>query len=562
MSDPDSTYRAALRVPDFRRLVVGSGASQMGDWLYNVAFLVYVFDATGSAQWVGLATIGRLVPYVIFSPLGGVIADRYDRMRVMIATDLARAVLMAGLAASAMLDASAPVVIGLAFVATAAGTPNRPAALAALPDIVGETRLAPANALLHMVQDVGVVLGPAVGSLILIVGSAELAFGLNAVTFLVSAIFTAMISVHSRGVKVDAEAPPSALALLVDGLRAARSTPYVVIMTTIIFIGAFTYGAQTVQLLIYADERLGLKADGYGYLLGAMGLGGVLGGALSNRLAARPQVAIPMMLSSILFVGSSLLFAGTSLPVLAVVIGVLSGLGMVISDVVGEVAITRAAGPDVRGRIFGAVDGICVAAMVLGALVAPPTVSLLGLRGSLLVLGGAAVVSSLACYPVLRGLDRLSTAVADALAPRLAAMAEVDVFNGAPQRALEEMAGSATEVDIPAGTAVVREGEEADAFYVIVSGELQVTSAGELGAEPVFLRTLAAGGWFGEIGLLEGIPRTATVTATTDVRVLRIPAESFLSALTAAPTGFGALREGATRRLARTHPSLVEGPTS
>ncbi|HET6625338.1 MAG TPA: MFS transporter [Nocardioidaceae bacterium] len=91
----ETSYRAAWAMPDFRRLVIGSSASQMGDWLYNVALLVYVFEATGSATWVGIATVGRLVPYVLFAPIGGVIADRFDRVRVMFVTDLPRAGLMA-----------------------------------------------------------------------------------------------------------------------------------------------------------------------------------------------------------------------------------------------------------------------------------------------------------------------------------------------------------------------------------------------------------------------------------------------------------------------------------
>ena len=72
-------YRDVLAIPDARALIGASAASQLGDWLYNAALLGYVYAATGSAGWVGAATICRLLPYVLLGPVGGMIADRYDR---------------------------------------------------------------------------------------------------------------------------------------------------------------------------------------------------------------------------------------------------------------------------------------------------------------------------------------------------------------------------------------------------------------------------------------------------------------------------------------------------
>src|SRR5437867_1367202 len=87
----------ALRHRDFRLLVAGMVISQTGDWLYNVALLIFVLDRTHSGAWVAAAGIVRLVPYVVFGTFGGVIADRYDRKTVMIVSDLARAGIMAEL---------------------------------------------------------------------------------------------------------------------------------------------------------------------------------------------------------------------------------------------------------------------------------------------------------------------------------------------------------------------------------------------------------------------------------------------------------------------------------
>src|SRR5207244_3352314 len=143
------------------------------------------------------------------------------------------------------------------------------------------------------------------------------------------------------------ESGPSALAQFIDGMRAVRSTPYVPILTFLTFVGAFTYGAQTVQLVVYVQQRLHLQADGYGYLLAALGAGGVLGATVSNRLASRRRITLPLMVAALVFVGSQLAYAGITVTGVAVAIGVLSGLGMVVSDVVSETAISRTASNEV-----------------------------------------------------------------------------------------------------------------------------------------------------------------------------------------------------------------------
>ncbi|MDQ1701810.1 MAG: hypothetical protein QOF57_1062, partial [Frankiaceae bacterium] len=94
--------RAALRYPYFRRLLLGLGVSQAGDWLYNVALLAFVFDRTHSSAWLSATTAARVLPIVVLGPLGGVLADRFDRRRLMISSDLVRAACMLALAAIAV----------------------------------------------------------------------------------------------------------------------------------------------------------------------------------------------------------------------------------------------------------------------------------------------------------------------------------------------------------------------------------------------------------------------------------------------------------------------------
>jgi CRP-like cAMP-binding protein len=208
------------------------------------------------------------------------------------------------------------------------------------------------------------------------------------------------------------------------------------------------------------------------------------------------------------------------------------------------------------GRIFGAYDGISVGGMVLGAFVAAPLVHAAGLRSSMLLLGLVAVGVALLCVPVLVGLDNANAGKVVALSPRIDALSKLSIFDGASRSALERLAGAATELQVGAGMIVVGEGDPADAFYVTMDGDLDVSAVGEAGGAARHLRTLHAGSYFGEIGLIERIPRTATVRTVTGCTLLRISGDDFLDSLTAAPAGLSSMGEGVVRALARTHPSM------
>jgi CRP-like cAMP-binding protein len=135
----------------------------------------------------------------------------------------------------------------------------------------------------------------------------------------------------------------------------------------------------------------------------------------------------------------------------------------------------------------------------------------------------------------------------------VAVLQRCNLFASVSEGSLEQLAQAAEEVQVRRGDAVVREGDPADAFYVIEQGTFAVTSRGE-GDREALLGDLTAPDYFGEIGLIDAVPRTATVTAGTDGTVLRVDGGAFVDALTeSAPST--ALVDGASLRLGRTHPS-------
>ena len=520
-----SAYRDVLAIRDARALIGASASSQLGDWLYNAALLGYVYSATGSAGWVGAATVARLLPYVLLGPVGGAIADRYPRRTVLLAGDLLRLLLMVVLAAVVALDGPVALVIGLTMLASAAGCAEKPAALAFLPRLVGESRLGAANALLHTVQDLGTVLGPAIGAALLAVGPDSVVFLANGATFALSAALISTIGLRGGPAGVQL----GALAHIAHGLRTAVATPFAMPLFLVVAMVELTYGAQTVQLVVYAERSLDLGSGGYGVLLTALGVGGLLSAIVNGRLASSRTVAVAIVATGAVACATQIAYAGTDLVGIALAVTVIGGAGLVACEVVAETALARIVPSEALGRVMGVFDAFSVLAMVAGALLAPLLIDWASLDASLLILGGAALLVTLSCLIALRGLDAVSARRAEALASRVAVIERLPVTAGTPQLVHERLASAAQTCPLPPGVDVVVQGAPAHAFYAVVDGRVVVHRDGKKVVH------LGAGDSFGERGLLDSSPRNATVTTETDTTVLRVEGRELLEALQAAP---------------------------
>jgi len=172
----------------------------------------------------------------------------------------------------------------------------------------------------------------------------------------------------------------------------------------------------------------------------------------------------------------------------------------------------------------------------------------------LLTMAVAPLAVGLLGYRSLRAIDRDTEARSARLAPRVALLEQLQIFQSARRPVLERLAADATEVAIAAGAAIVREGERAEALYVLVEGEVLVSARGEGGGPERELRRMSAPDYFGEIGVLGRIARTATVTAAGPCRVDRIDGDALLEALTSTPPS-SSMMENARSRLVVTHPS-------
>lgn len=557
MDTPDrSVIRVARSNRDLRYLLTGLAVSTAGDWIYGVALVVLVFEETRSPAWVAATGIMRLAPYIVFGVAAGALADRYDRRQVMIGSDLVRALLMFGLAGAAALGT--PVIVGLAiaFLTTAAGTPYGPAMAAVTPSLVAEDDLGSANAALSTVDNTALVIGPAVGGLLVLFGSTHIAFMVNGVTFLVSGLATAAIRTPPRTAR---DGPHESF---FDQIRASVITVvgHAEVVTLVLIFGAasFVYGTELVFLVLVAEDQLGMGSQGVGFLQAAIGAGGLAAAGITGRLASR---VYPLRALTGAALGFGLPLAGLAFltwPPAAYGLLMLSGASVIVIDVLSVTLIQRSIPPDLLARAFGLLDSIGVAAIVAGSLLTPPLLGTVGLGGTLVIVGLFLPAVALAMLPRLRRLE--ATPIDAEIAERVTLLRSVDLFHRVPAQALEGIAQRVRELTVGPGETVVRQGEPADRFYVVRAGTLKVFSArDEAGiAEPV--RTLGAGDYFGEIGIIERVPRTATVRAQTPCTLYAIEGDDFLAFVNRAPTTSATLLDVVTKRLVVTHPARRLSP--
>jgi len=543
-------YRDALRHRDLRLLISSFLVDQIGSWSYIIVISVYIFDRTHSTQWLAANALCRWGPSLLLASYGGVLADRYQRTTVMAVSALASAVLMTGMAVVVGSDAPVAFVLAISALSSVALAPYPAAAGALTPEIVGEQDLAAANSIFSALESLVVVVGPAVGGLLLLTGRPVIGVVINAGSFAVAAALVTRLRVRSRG---GGSAEDSTARQWVAGLRSLTAQPVAVAVILFCALDSAVYGAASV-LYVPLSVRLGTGPNGYSYLTAGMALGGLLGAGLANRLSGASRLAPVIMGSICLQALPFLLTVPVHWPVLAAALQVVSGIGMIIVDVLALTSLQRDLPGDVLGRVLGIFDTVVLAGILLAALATGILLAHADVNVALVAVGVGIPVLGLVGLPTLLRADSMSAAAAERLRPRVALLSELDLLAGADRRTLERLAAAAEEVVMPAGQVVINEGDEADALWILADGELSVQARGG-GLEPRELPPVTAPGYVGELGLLHGIPRTASVRTSRECTLFRIDGQDFLSALQVSQPS-PALLSVAGTRMARTPRNL------
>jgi MFS family permease len=334
-------------------MLAGLAISQVGDWLYNLALVTLVYQRTGSVMWAGIATGARIVPLVVLGPVGGVIADRFNRRRVLVCCDVLRLALMAALAVVAAARLPVALVPVLAALATTAGVPYLACVSATTPRLVRDADLPGANAARSAVTALGIMAGPALGGVFLLIGPATLVFAVNAATFGVAAL--CVLAIRDRGVFAVSPAASGPAAVtgaaalwsalrsvpggIADGAAALQARPAAIWLVGADVMGSLVYGLQTVVFVLVARQA-GLGLHGYGYLFAALGAGALAGTSLAGQLLKLPYRAGAAIATGL--VGLPMIaMPAARLGAVAILLAGVSGIGSILVEVMAETGLQR-----------------------------------------------------------------------------------------------------------------------------------------------------------------------------------------------------------------------------
>src|SRR4051794_1346197 len=349
-------FGAVFRNRRLRRLQLAGAGSTLGSWAYGVGLAVYAYHA-GGARAVGFVYFARFAAAAAFAPWLAVLVDRFSRRRVMVASDIARCILVAAMAVvAATMESGWIVLLLLAVLASIVSTMFGPAQGALMPSLVDTPEeLTASNAVMNTIASIGMFLSPAIAGVLVATTSVSVVFAVTAGTFLWSAFCLAGVPADTRPT---VEEPQSIAAELLAGVRAIVRVPALRIVVGLSSAQTLVAGVFEVLLVVYAFSLLHGGNGAVGWLNAAVGIGALLGVVAVAALTGRKRLAGDLGLGVILWGGPIAVAAIWPSLALGLVLFGIIGLGNTIVDVAGMTLLQRSADDEVLGRVFGIMEGL------------------------------------------------------------------------------------------------------------------------------------------------------------------------------------------------------------
>ena len=547
---PLAVVVAVFHNASLRRVLAAFIGFSLAEWATWIAILVYAFNRGGAAE-TGIAALIQLAPSAVVAPLAASLGDRMRRERALLIAYLVQVAAMAVTGGLLLADAPAWIVYLGAAVAASSITLTRPIQAAILPSLSRTpSELTAANVAAGGIATAAMLVGPALAGLALaLTGSATI--------FLAAALVELLSAVLVRGIHPIASDPVqesptarwrSAIPDAVDGLSVLLRERQPRAVLSVLGATAIMWGALDVFIVVLALDVLALGESGVGFLNAALGAGGLLGAALSVSLVGRRGLAGPLGLGVLLWaVPLGAIGLISSVPAAASMLAV-AGIGRVVMDVSAVTLLQRATNSRMLARMFGVLEGVHMASLAIGSIVAPLLIALTGERGAFLLAATAMLLAAAVAWPTMRQLDDAAVA-----RPREVAMLRsIPMFAPLGAPAIERLAAAMVPVHAHSGSAVVRQGDPGDHFYIITDGQVAVSIDGHR------VREEGPGESFGEIALLRNVPRTATVEALVATELIALDRTTFLEAVTGQPASIQAAEATVARHLV-VHPPAEDG---
>jgi DHA3 family macrolide efflux protein-like MFS transporter len=559
---------AIFRRRDFSLMWLAQLVSTIGSSLTDLAAAILVFRLTGSALSVGLVLIVTALPTLVFGLVAGVFVDRFDRKRILLASDLLRGILVVSIPFA--VDNFG--LLGLYVVIFLAACVKQffdPAWESVLPEIASEEELARANSFLAISSFGSTAVGFALAGLLSSLDPVkiQLPFFIDGLTFLFSFVFVALVSLPKHGAPAETTSVGVVLANLRDGMRTLLGIPVLrslLIASVPVFLA---FGFWNVMLLPMAIRVLHGTEFEYGLQEGLTSLGFVAAALLMARYIDRLASGTWMVVSVIGMGVFGVLYAFSPNIWVAIAMVVITGFLNAPSGISRRTILQRNTPRQMRGRVFSAFFVSRDVALLLGMAGAGLAdifdVRLL-IAGSSLVLVGAGVL-----HQVLPGIGRPAAEWRRALqllrtapiaptvgAGRPATMLDLDrLIDVLPELGSLAIARrttfltNSTVARAASGEAIMKAGDPGNDAYFVLAGNAVAGIPEEDGFRS--LSTMGPGDFFGEIGALTGAPRTANVVATEDLELFEVTGET-LKSLMDVPEMSALISSKMTERLART----------
>ncbi len=384
---------APLRHPDFRRLWLGTAISHTGDWMDTVALSWLVLAIAGSPVALGWLAVARGVPILLFTLVGGAVADRVDRRRLIVVTQVGGMTLALVLGLLA-LAGRAPLWLVLAIAAGRGITNsfNIPARQSLVPALVPRDALAAAIALNSATFNTTRALGPAAGGLLVAAVGPGWAFLANAASFVPAILATLAIRTPGHAAGIPA-ARRGLAAEIGDGLAHVARTPALRAPLALVLLPMLLGQPYVSLLALFARDVLDAGPSGYGFLVAASAVGSIAGAVAVGRRPDLPR-DLWQLRAILLHAASLVLFAASGIYALSLVLVVLVGATSTAAIALAVTRLQEAADDAVRGRVMsvfflnrGLVPlGTLAGATGAAALGAPLALALMGLAMGALAL--------------------------------------------------------------------------------------------------------------------------------------------------------------------------------
>lgn len=398
----------------FRQVWLGQVVSQMGDWFNTIALYTIILNLTGSGRAVGLLLVARFLPSFFFGSLSGVVADRFSRRSIMIISDLLRAVVVLGFLFVRRAD-QLWIIYFLTVLQLGLSTFFEPAKTAAIPSLVSDRELVAANAISSVTWSVMLTLGAAIGGVVTGLFGTDVAFILDALTYLLSAALIASVKMPNRprGAKTRLTVKRAlGITETIEGARYVKRRPRV--LALLLVKPAWGLGGGILTILAVFGEKIfpvgRSAATGIGVLFAARGIGTAVGPIVARRISGEGKQRMLFTIGIAFLIGGAfyMAFGAARSFVLALIVLGLAHTGGSILWVFSTVLLQREVADNFRGRVFAAELALLTLTMAASNYVTGELLDRFGLspRAVAIGIGACFLLPGVAWFVTERWWDR------------------------------------------------------------------------------------------------------------------------------------------------------------